>query len=96
MVGTVVKANIGELEEEVRAGCPRRSRKELTGMVQGISGKKRFLVRFQDGCKNNLSLNQLTIFILDNIPEGKEPEAPASTEIPDELVELDKGYYCRV
>ena len=49
MVGTVVKAKIGELEEEVRAGSPRRMRKDLTGVVKGVSGKKRFLVRFQDG-----------------------------------------------
>ena len=34
MVGAVVKAKIGELEEEVRAGSLRRKRKELTGVVQ--------------------------------------------------------------
>ena len=51
VVGTVVKAKIGDLEEEVRAGSSRRTRKELTDVVQGFSGKKRFLVRFQDGCK---------------------------------------------
>ena len=49
MVGTVVKTNIGELEEEIRAGSSRRMRKELTGVVQGISGGRRFLVRFQNG-----------------------------------------------
>ena len=52
MVGTVVKANIGELEEEVREGCLRSIRKELTGVVQGISGKKRFLVRISGWVKN--------------------------------------------
>ena len=49
MVGTVVKTKIGELEEEVRVGSSRRMRKELTGVVQGVSGKRRFLVRFQNG-----------------------------------------------
>ena len=49
MVGTVVKAKIGELEEEVRVGSSRRMRKELTGVVQAILGKMRFLVRFHDG-----------------------------------------------
>ena len=58
MVGTVVKANIGELEEEVRVGSARRMRMELTGVVQAISGKGRFLVRFHDGCEKNLSSNQ--------------------------------------
>ena len=65
MEGAVVKANIGKLEEEVRAGNSRRMRKDLTGVVQGVSGRRRFLVRFRNGCKNNLSLNQLTIVIAD-------------------------------
>ena len=73
---------IGELEEEARAGSPRRMRKDLTGVVKGVSGKKRFLVSFQDGCKNNLSLNQLTVVIVDKIPEEKEPEVSEISEIP--------------
>ena len=48
-MGAVAKANIGALEEEVKAGCSRRMRKYLTGVVQRISGKKRFLLKFQDG-----------------------------------------------
>ena len=54
-VGTVVKAKIGELEEEVRVGSSRSMRKELTGVVQGVSGRRRFLERFQNGCEKNLS-----------------------------------------
>ena len=49
VLGTVVKAKIRELEEEVRIGSSRRMRKELTGVVQAISGKRRVLVRFHDG-----------------------------------------------
>ena len=49
VVGTVVKSKISELEEEVRAGSSRRMRKELTGVVQGVSGRRRFLARFQNG-----------------------------------------------
>ena len=49
MVGTAVKAKIGELEEEVRVGSTRRMRKEFTGVVKAISGKRKFLVRFHDG-----------------------------------------------
>ena len=55
MAGTVVKSKTGELEEEVREGSSRRMSKESTGVVQFVSGKKRFLVGFQDGCTNNLS-----------------------------------------
>ena len=36
-------------------------RKELTGAVQAILGKRSFLVRYHDGCKNNLSSNKLTV-----------------------------------
>ena len=61
VVGTVVKAKIGELEEEVRVCISRRMRKELTGVVQGVSGRRRFLVRIQNGCENNLSSNQLNV-----------------------------------
>ena len=44
LVGTAVMANVGELEDEVREGFPRRLRKELTGVVQGVSLNRRFLV----------------------------------------------------
>ena len=39
-------------------------------MVQGFSGKKRFLVRFQDGCKKYIAPNQLTIVIEEKITAG--------------------------
>ena len=46
MVGTVVKVKVGELEEEIREGFSRRTRKDFNGVFQGVSGKKRFLARF--------------------------------------------------
>ena len=54
VVGMVLKAKICELKEEVSTGSLRRTRKELTGVVQGVSSNKRFFVRFLDGCKNNM------------------------------------------
>ena len=51
VVGTVVQAKIGKLEEEVMSGRLKMMSKELTGVVQGVLAKKRFLVRFQDGCE---------------------------------------------
>ena len=91
MVGTVVKSKIGELEEEVRKGGSRSMRKELTGVLQGVSGRRRFLARFQDGCENNLSSNQLAVVIVYNIPEDKEPEVSEISDILEEQVKLDKG-----
>ena len=40
VVGTVVKAKIGELEEEVRVDSSRRMRKELSGVVQSCLGEE--------------------------------------------------------
>ena len=40
VVGTVVKAKIGELEEEVRVGSARRMRKDLTGVVKLSWGRR--------------------------------------------------------
>ena len=51
-------------------------------------------MRFQDGRKNNLSYNQLTIMIVDNILEEKEPKVSEISEIPEKQSELEKGYYC--
>ena len=43
--------------------------------------------------KNNLYSNQITIVILKKISVEKEPEVFAIHEIPEEQVELEKGYY---
>ena len=67
VVGTVLKSKIAELEEEVRAGNSRRMRKELTGVVKGVSGRIRFLARFQNGRKKNMSSNKLTTVIVEKI-----------------------------
>ena len=93
VVGTVVKAKIGDLEgEEVRGGNSKRMGKELTGGVQGVSQRRGFLVRFQNGCKNNMSSKQLTVVIVENILVEEEPEVSTIPEIPEDQVELEKGY----
>ena len=86
MAGTVVKAKIGELEEEVRAGSSRRTRKDFTGVVQGVLGRRKFLARFKNWCKNIFSLNKLNVVIVEKIPEEKEPEVYEIAEIPEEKV----------
>ena len=79
MVGTAVKAKIGELEEEVRVGNTRRMSMELTGVVKAILGKRKFLVRFHDGCEKNLSSYQLTVVTPHEI---LVEEAPLVSTIP--------------
>ena len=71
VVGTVLKAKIGELEEDVRAVSSRRMWKYLSGGVQGVSGKKRLLARFQDVCKNNISVKQFPAVNRINMFRGK-------------------------
>ena len=86
MMGMVVKAKVGELEEEVSEGLSRQSMKECTGGFQGVSRKKSFLVRFQSWFKNYLASNQLTVLIVDKSPLEEEPEVPTIPVIPDEKV----------
>ena len=68
-------------------------RKELNGLVQGVLEQRRFLVRFNNECKNNLSSNQLTVVIVDKIPVEEEPEVSTITEILEDQVEKEKEYY---
>ena len=91
VVGTVVKAKIGELEEELRVGSSRRMVKELTGVVQGVLGRRRFLVRFQNGCKNNMSSNQLTVVTAHEILMEEAPKVSMIPEIPEDNVKSHKG-----
>ena len=60
LVGTVVKANVDDLEYEVKEGFYRWPRKELTGVLQGVYGKRILLVRFWDNCENDMKNNSLT------------------------------------
>ena len=93
MVRKVVKAKVGDLEEEVREEVLRRMRKKFTGVVQVVSGKRRFLVSFQDGYEKDMTPNQLTVVIVENIPVEKELGVPTIPEIPDETFTSDKVYY---
>ena len=42
MVGTVVKAKVGDMEKDTRKGFSRGSRKEMTGVVYEVVGKRRY------------------------------------------------------
>ena len=64
----VVKANVGELKDEVRELFYRKLRKEFTGVVQVVYGKRMFLVRSQDGCEKDLTSNQIIVMKLYNSP----------------------------
>ena len=87
MVWKVVKAKVGELEDDIREGFLRRSRKEMTGVVQEIVGKIRYLVRFQDRLEKEISSNYLTIMVVRSEVE-KEIGVREVDIIPDVREEL--------
>ena len=43
----------GELEEDIKEVFSRRSRKEITGMVQAVVFNRKYLVRLQDGLEKD-------------------------------------------
>ena len=53
-MGSVVKAEVGELEKIKREGIIRRMRKEVVGCVHSVVGKNKFLVLFKDGQKKEI------------------------------------------
>ena len=67
--------------------------KYFTGVVQGVFGKKRFLVRFQNGCEKYITLNQITNVALERISVTREAEMPIISVIYDNTIDLEKGYY---
>ena len=79
------------MENEVREGFYSWIRKELNGVVKGISGKMRFLVRFQYGCEKDLTSNQITIMVVEKIPVTEETELHMISVIPDETIYLENG-----
>ena len=64
MVGTVVMAKVDDLEEEIREGFSRRLMKEMTGVVQEVVGKRRYLGSFQDGSEKEMLSKQITIVVV--------------------------------
>ena len=59
-----MKSKVGELEEEIREVFSRRLRKEMTGVVQEVVGKRRYSVSIQDGLEKEILSNQLTIVVV--------------------------------
>ena len=72
-------------------GFFRRMRKDLAGVVQGVSFKRGFLVRFQYGCEKDITSNQLDVVTVYRRSTTKEAEVPKIYVIPDETVNLEKG-----
>ena len=50
-------------------------------------------MRFQNGCENNLSSNQLTVVTAHEILVEEAPKVSTIPEIPEDIVESHKGYY---
>ena len=89
----MTKAKVGNLEDKIREIFPRWMRKYLTGVVQGVSDKKRLLLMIQDWCEKYVTLNQLVVEIVESRPATEEAEVPMISVIPDETIYLKKRYY---
>ena len=59
-----MKAKVSELEDDTRELFFRLVRKEFDGVLQGVSGKRRFFAMFQYGCDTDLNSNKLSIMIV--------------------------------
>ena len=51
------------------------------------------MLRFKDRCEKYLTLNHIAVVTVDSIPLTKEAEMPILSVIPDDTIDLDKGYY---
>ena len=67
--------------------------KEFTGVLQGVSVHKRFLLGFQYRCEKDSASNQLALVTVERNPATKESDVPTVSAIPDDIIDLDKGYY---
>ena len=63
-MGTVVKAKVSELEDDTRKLFYGRVRKDFDGVLQEVSGKRRFFAMFQYGWDTDIHSNKLIIMIV--------------------------------
>ena len=59
---SVVKSNVGELDNITRGVRRRRMRRDVVGCVQAVAGKKKFLVKFEDEQNKDIS-DYLLLFL---------------------------------
>ena len=64
MAGAVVKAKVGDLEEDIREGFSGRLWNQMTGVVHEVVGKRGYLVRFHYGLEKEIQLNQINILVV--------------------------------
>ena len=67
---------------------PRWMSNEMTSLVQGLSGKRRLLVKFQGGCEKYQTSNKLDPVTLDSIPVTEEAKVPTIYAMHDDPVDL--------
>ena len=54
-VGSVINVKVREIEDNTRDGRRKSMRKEVVVFVQGMAGKNKLLVQFEDGQKKEIS-----------------------------------------
>ena len=86
-VGTLGKAKVGEMEEKIREGRSRRTRKEVVGCVQAVIGNNKYLLQFKDRQKREMSSHSLS-YVCSKEEVGQEVDEPISDLPPKEQGEL--------
>ena len=89
MVGTVVKAKVGDMKEYIRKVFSRRLRKERTGVLQEVVGKRKYSERFQDGGEKEMLSKQITIVVV-----RSEVEEDINMREVDMITEVGKELGC--
>ena len=59
-------------------------------MAQGVSGKRRFLLRFKYGCDKDMTLDQLATMTVEKSPMTEEAKVTTIYVITDENIYLEK------
>ena len=61
---------------------------DLAGVLQGVYVNIRLLVRFHDGCANDLTLNQITTVTVEKRLVTKEAKVPTIYVIPENNIDF--------
>ena len=80
VVGSVVKAKVGELGKITRKGRSKRMRKEVVGCVQSVVGKNKFLFLSEDGQEKEI-VSCLLVYLNEKEEVDMEDSITISPEI---------------
>ena len=88
-MGSVVKAKVGEMEENIMEGISRRMRKGVMRCVQDVVGKKKFLFQLECGQKKDVGYCFLLFLCSEKEIEMEEPKSNLPEKEQGKLLIID-------